>query len=207
MNQFCSVTLSATYHDIIKDRMYTLAPAAPLRRSTQTAIHAVFEALAKIAAPLMSFTADEAWSYSAHRTEYADDSIHLQNWPQVPPSWHAPELAAELDRLIGFRARVNEKLESLRQSKEIGKSLDAAVQLTGAADDPFFALLSRHRDCLAELFIVSRVDLVAGHGEVSIVATVAGGERCPRCWRWVPALSPTPDHGAACPRCAEALTR
>ena len=207
VNQFCSVTLSATYHDIIKDRMYTLAPAAPLRRSSQTAIHAMFEALAKIAAPLMTFTTDEAWSFAAHKAEYADDSIHLQSWPEIPSTWFAPELAGEVDRLIGFRAKVNEKLEVLRQSGEIGKSLDSAVQLTAAAADPLFALLTRHRDSLAELFIVSRVDLVADSGEVSIVATVAGGVRCPRCWRWVPALSPTPAHGDACPRCAEALNR
>ncbi len=205
VNQFCSVTLSATYHDILKDRLYTFPAGSAQRRSSQTAIHAMFSALVRLVAPITTFTADEAWSFGVHKTEYADDSIHLQTWPEVPFEWRAPELAAEFDQLIAFRAKVNEKLEVLRQSGEIGKGLDAAVQLTGGADDAFFELLTRHRDNLAELFIVSRVDLVAGSGAVSIVATVAGGERCPRCWRWVPALSPTPAHGNACPRCAEAL--
>jgi len=205
VNQFCSVTLSATYHDILKDRLYTFPANSRQRRSSQTAIHAMFTTLARLVAPITPFTADEAWSFGVHKAEYADDSIHLQTWPTVPASWRAPELAAELDQLIAFRAKVNEKLESLRQSGEIGKGLDAAVQLTGGADDPFFALLAKHRDSLAELFIVSRVDLVAGSGPVSIVATVAGGERCPRCWRWVSTLTPTTNHGAVCPRCAEAL--
>ncbi len=205
VNQFCSVTLSATYHDILKDRLYTFPADSLQRRSSQTAIHAMFSALVRLVAPVTTFTADEAWSFGVHKAEYADDSIHLQTWPEAPFAWRAPELAAEFDQLLAFRAKVNEKLEGLRQSGEIGKGLDAAVQLTGGADDPFFALLNRHRDSLAELFIVSRVDLVAGAGPVSIVATVAGGERCPRCWRWVPALVPTPVHGSVCPRCAEAL--
>ncbi len=205
LNQFCSVTLSATYHDILKDRLYTFPADSRQRRSSQTAIHAMFSTLVRLVAPVTTFTADEAWSFGTHKTEYADDSIHLQHWPEVPFAWRAPELAAEIDQLIAFRARVNEKLEALRQSGEIGKALDAAVQLTGENADPLFALLTRHRDSLAELFIVSRVDLVAGEGPVSIVATVAGGERCPRCWRWVATLVPTPAHGSACPRCAEAL--
>jgi isoleucyl-tRNA synthetase len=205
LNQFCSVTLSATYHDILKDRLYTFAAGSRPRRSSQTAIYGIFSTLVRLMAPVATFTADEAWSFGVHSTEYADDSIHLQGWPEVPASWRAAELAAEFDQLISFRSRINEKLEGLRQSGEIGKGLDAAVQLSGGSEDPFFALLERHRDSLPELFIVSRVDLVAGTGPVSIVTTVAGGERCPRCWRWLPVLSPTPSHGSVCPRCVEAL--
>ena len=209
VNQFCSVTLSATYHDILKDRLYTFPAGSRQRRSSQTAIHAMFSTLVRLVAPVATFTADEAWSFGVHKAEYADDSVHLQSWPEVPAAWRSAELAAEFDQLLAFRAKVNEKLEALRQSGEIGKGLDAAVQLTGAGEDAAFQLLAKHRDSLAELFIVSRVELVAGPapapGQISIVATVAGGERCPRCWRWLPALVPTPIHGAVCPRCAEAL--
>ncbi len=204
-NQFCSVTLSAIYHDILKDRLYTLGAAHPLRRSSQTALHAIFDSLVRLLAPILTFTTDEAWSYAKTGAEFSGESVHLQDWPVAPAAWTNPALAAEFEELFKLRARVTETLEPLRQAGTIGKSLDAAITFTGAADD---GVLHRHRNSLPEFFIVSHVGLEPNPSpDVSIAArhaTAAGFVRCPRCWRWVPQNVPT-SHGEVCPRCAEAL--
>jgi isoleucyl-tRNA synthetase len=207
-NQFCSVTLSATYHDILKDRLYTLGAAHPLRRSSQTALHGIFDTLVRLLAPIVTFTADEAWSYATTRKEYGDDSIHLQDWPGAPADWSAPAVDAEMAELLRLRTAVNEKLEPLRQAGTIGKSLDAVVTITAPAEGPARAALEKHRDFLSELFIVSHVSLEAGKDASPAIvarhAREAGFVRCPRCWRWVPELKKNP-HGEVCPRCEVAL--
>jgi isoleucyl-tRNA synthetase len=204
-NQFCSVTLSAVYHDILKDRLYTLGAAHPLRRSSQTAIHAIFDALVKLLAPFLTFTTDEAWSFARTGKEYSDDSIHLQDWPVAPAEWTNEPLATEFEQLFKLRAKATETLEPLRQAGTIGKSLDAVLSFATPATD---GALHKHRDSLPEFFIVSQVTLEPGASPEVIIsarrAAEAGLARCPRCWRWVPTLSVTP-HGEVCPRCAEAL--
>jgi len=208
-NQFCSVTLSATYHDILKDRLYTLAANSPLRRSSQTAIHHIFQTLVGILAPIVMFTTDEAWSFATDKTEYATDSVHLQDWPVAPVAWTSNEVDADVVALLRVRAQVNEALEPARQAGHIGKSLDAAIVLTGAAEDTAFKILEKHRDFLPELFIVSHVTLTPTAGvplNISVrPAQELGYVRCPRCWRWVPALEKTM-HGDVCPRCVQALS-
>jgi isoleucyl-tRNA synthetase len=208
-NQFCSVTLSATYHDILKDRLYTLAANSPLRRSSQTAIYHIFQTLVKLLAPIITFTADEAWSFATAKTEYINDSIHLQDWPVAPATWTNDEVEADVAALLRVRAQVNEALEPARQAGRIGKSLDAAVALTTATEDPAFQILEKHRDFLPELFIVSHVTLTSAAGTPPGIgvrpAQELGYIRCPRCWRWVPALENTA-HGDVCPRCVQALS-
>jgi len=207
-NQFCSVTLSATYHDILKDRLYTLGAKHPLRRSSQTAIHAIFTTLVKILAPVLTFTADEAWSYATTGKEYSDDSIHLQDWPTAPAEWTDAALDADFATLLKLRAKVTEALEPLRQAGQIGKSLDATLAFAGAPDGAEMVALAKHRDFLPEFFIVSSVTLEPKAGAAleikSLNAREAGHSRCPRCWRWVPTLTAT-SHGEVCPRCADAL--
>ncbi len=213
VSSFCSVTLSAVYHDILKDRLYTLGTASPLRRSSQTAIHHIFEVLVKILAPVLTFTADEAWSYATTKTEFTSDPIHLQDWPVADAAWTAPEIEADVAALLKVRALVNEAIEPARQAGKIGKSLDAAITLTAAPTDTIFTTLEKHRDFLPELFIVSHVTLTPATSgtpdPIPLTATVRhceelGHVRCPRCWRWVPKLEET-SHGEVCPRCAEAL--
>ena len=212
-NQFSAVTLSATYHDILKDRLYTLGTNSPLRRSSQTAIHHIFQVLVKLLAPILTFTADEAWTFGTVKTEYGDDSIHLQDWPAAPAAWTNPEVEADVAALLKVRTQVNAALEPLRAAGKLGKSLDAAVTLSAAGNDDTFRLLEKHRDFLPELFIVSQVTLNSANG-LPAAASVLGVAvrpchelnfvRCPRCWRWVPALQTCPQ-GEICPRCAEAL--
>jgi isoleucyl-tRNA synthetase len=207
-NQFCAVTLSATYHDILKDRLYTLGTHSPLRRSSQTAIHHIFQTLVRLLAPILAFTADEAWAFATAKTEYTDDSVHLQDWPLAPGAWTNAEIEADIGVLLRVRSLVNEAIEPLRAVGKLGKSLDAAVALTGPADDATFRVLEKHRDFLPELFIVSHVTLTpVPHGPLSISVRPCAEldyVRCPRCWRWVPALEAS-GHGEVCPRCAEAL--
>jgi isoleucyl-tRNA synthetase len=207
-NQFCSVTLSATYHDILKDRLYTLGTNSPLRRSSQTALHHLFDTLVRLLAPILTFTTDEAWCYATAGTEYAADSIHLQDWPAAPASWTNPALEAEVATLLRVRAKVNETIEPQRAAGKLGKSLDAAVTLTVDPADSASATLEKHREFLPELFIVSHVTLASAK-EASLQVTVQpcselGLVRCPRCWRSVPALEARPQ-GDVCPRCATAL--
>ena len=206
-NQFCSVTLSATYHDVLKDRLYTHGTHSALRRSSQTAIFHIFSSLARLLAPVLTFTCDEAWSYATAKTEYATDSIHLQPWPEAPAAWNDPTLEAEVAALLRVRTQVNEAIEPQRAAGKLGKSLDAAIELAGAPDEATATALDKHRAFLPELFIVSHVGLNSAKGEFSITVRPCpelGLVRCPRCWRWVPALETTA-HGETCPRCAEAL--
>jgi isoleucyl-tRNA synthetase len=208
-NQFCSVTLSATYHDILKDRLYTLGAGNPLRRSSQTAIRHVFEALARVLSPILAFTSDEAWSFGLHRTEFAGVSIHAEDWPAPPADWTDAGIDADMTALLGIRTRVNEAIEPLRAAGRLGKSLDAAITLAAGPAAPDLGALRRHEGLLPELFIVSRVALEAD-GDASATSISVrpcaelGLERCPRCWRWVPSLEDSPG-GRVCPRCIAAL--
>jgi isoleucyl-tRNA synthetase len=209
-NQFCAVTLSAVYHDILKDRLYTLGTHAPLRRSSQTAIHHIFRTLVKVLSPILTFTSDEAWSYAVANTEYSNDSVHLQDWPVAPAEWSDATLEADFAALLRTRALVTEAIEPLRAAGQLGKSLDASVTLTAAADDATLAVLERHRDFLPELFIVSHVALASTATGTAPAANARpcaelGNVRCPRCWRWVPALVTTAAYGELCPRCVQAI--
>jgi isoleucyl-tRNA synthetase len=208
-NQFCAVTLSATYHDILKDRLYTLGAAHPLRRSSQTAIHAIFRTLVRILAPVLTFTADEAWSYATTGKEYSDDSVHLQDWPVAPAEWTDATLDTEFAHLLQVRRQVTEAVEPRRAAGEIGKSLDAVLELAGTGTDDAFQALRRHKASLPEFFIVSQVTLADSADGTAVrigvqTAAATGHHRCPRCWRWVPALAQS-SHGEVCPRCAQAL--
>ncbi len=115
---------------MVKDRLYTLGTNHPLRRSSQTAMHLIFDALTRLLAPILTFTADEAWCFGTAGTEYADGSVHLQDWPAAPADWTQPELEAEVAALLRVRTQVNEAIEPLRAARQLGKSLDAAVTLT-----------------------------------------------------------------------------
>ncbi|HEY1848418.1 MAG TPA: isoleucine--tRNA ligase [Opitutaceae bacterium] len=207
-NQFCSVTLSATYHDILKDRMYTLGANHPLRRSSQTAIHGVFRTLVRILAPVIPFTSDEAWSFAFGKAEFGPGSVHLEDWPDPPAEWRpADEGFASVLRM---RSLVNESIEPQRAAGKVGKSLDACIRLSVPEGDPIRGALEAHRDALPELFIVSEVGLektgeLGGPIRVQVTpCSELGRVRCPRCWRWVPNLTQTPV-AEVCPRCEEAL--
>ena len=157
IDAFTVETLSATYHNILKDRLYTFAANSRERRSSQTAIHAMLSAYLKMLAPMLPFTTDEAWGYFTAGGEYAENSVLLQDWPAPRPELEFPEEAADFDALLALLDDVNQKLDELRSAKVIGQSLEAVVSISADPASPTFALLKKYAAQLAETFIVSEV--------------------------------------------------
>lgn len=202
LNRFCSVILSSTYHDILKDRLYTLAPNNDERRSSQTAIYHIFQVLVRLLAPILTFTADEAFRFLHPDAK----SIHLQDWPKADFSWKNESVVEEIEKIFRVRNSVNEKLEEARQNKLLGQSLDAQIVILGDPQDPVFLLLRKYESLLPELFIVSQVKLIESpEAKIDVQVKMAEGFRCPRSWRWVPALVNVENFGEVSPRCKEAL--
>ena len=208
VHNFCAVDLSALYLDVIKDRLYTSAPDDPRRRAAQTVCYEVFGALARLMAPLMTFTAEEAWR---HLPGARSESVHLERFPEVALAWLDDTLKQEWDRLLEVRREVARALELARARKLIGSGLEAAVRITSAPED-LPALLGAKRDILQTLFIVSRVELGPGapgavrHESQEIPGLVididrAPGDKCERCWMRSPTVGASTAHPSLCDRC------
>ncbi len=206
LNRFYTVTLSARYHDFLKDRLYTFRRDSLERRSAQTVIHHHLQTLTRLWAPILVFTCEESFREAPSPGSTAGNSIHLQDWPEVPESWRMRETAAEVAQLIALRDPVNEQLEALRTRGEIGKSVEAALTIGFQDGSSLGTILEKHAGQLAELFIVSSVNLVCDENADPATFEVgpAEGDRCPRCWRTVQTFQET-SLGSVCPRCADAL--
>ncbi|MDR1457114.1 MAG: isoleucine--tRNA ligase [Puniceicoccales bacterium] len=198
---FCTVTLSATYHDILKDRLYTFGATWKERRSAQTVMHEILMALIALLLPIIPFTADEAYAHLQTNGDFAQQSAHLLPWPTSEPFSGNEKIAENVDRLLDIRTKVYGELELARQHKVLGKSLEAAVILRIPKQHADWDLLKRHANDLAEIFIVSQVHLFEGSGntlEVSVER--AKGKRCSRCWRLI-TDGITQEDNHYCPRC------
>jgi len=211
LNEFTNTDLSALYADVVKDRLYTLAPKSLGRRSAQTAMWRIVEAMTRLIAPILSFTADEVWQHLP-QVEGRASSVHLALFPdlaEIVPGAIAG-LEAEWERLLEIRTTVMVELEALRLSKTIGKSLEASVQVIAAEGSPDALLLMKYEASLAEFFNVSQASVQvvgASNDEARIIAraTVADGSKCGRCWRVVPDVGADGRWPVVCTRCAEAL--
>lgn len=207
INRFCTLTLSARYHDILKDRLYTLRADGWERRSAQTALFEICRTLLKVIAPILTFTADEAWGYLWGNSDFGyEHSIHLEDFPQVNPQWEQPQLAKEFSELFHVREAVQVELEKARQQKVIGQSLDAQVTIVIGSQHPQSALIQKYQEHLPEYWIVSAVHVKETQGEAcEITVQHADGVRCPRTWRWVDRLVEVEGFGAVSERCAAVL--
>jgi isoleucyl-tRNA synthetase len=211
LNEFTNSDLSALYLDVVKDRLYTFAPKSPARRSAQTAIWRIAEAMTRLIAPILSFTADEVWQYLP-KLEERLPSVHLALFPavvEIVPGSIAG-LEADWQQLADVRQLVMVELEALRLAKSIGKSLDASVRVIASEGSPESLVLKRYEDALAEFFNVSQATVqVIGATQqdsaVLIEAYVADGAKCERCWRIVPDVGADNRWRTVCTRCSEAL--
>jgi isoleucyl-tRNA synthetase len=196
--ELCSVDLSATWFDIIKDRLYTARADAPARRSAQTVLHLVAQDLTRLLAPVLSFTAHEAWQYLPGRPA---ESVFLAGFPDRPRAADAEALETRYGQLLGVRAEVLRALESARRDKLIGSGLEAMV--TVAAEGERLRLLESARAELPALFIVSKVVLQPGPPAVTVAR--APGAKCERCWVFAEDLGADPARPSICGKCAAAL--
>jgi len=198
---FTTGTLSARYFDIIKDRLYTFAPRNKARRSAQTALLQIGDALARMLGPILVFTADEIWENLPGREE---ESIHLALLPRAGDENH-DALLAEWERLYAIRDEVLRALEEARVAKRIGSSLEAKVILN--ASGSALELLQKHQKDLRYLFIVSQVEPGnSGAAEgVSITIADADGTKCERCWNYSTRVGESETYPTVCERCVAAL--
>jgi isoleucyl-tRNA synthetase len=198
LNNFFTVTLSATYMDILKDRLYTWKPDGLPRRSAQTVLYTTTETLIKMMAPILSFLAEETYSHFKGKTQ---DSVFLEDFPKAEERRFNPSLGALFAEVLVVRGDVQKKLEELRANKTIGSSLEAAVEIT--AEGETLNALKTMQD-LREILIVSKVEIK--QGPYSILTTKAEGEKCVRCWVYSTEISTAEKTLGVCPKCVEALT-
>ena len=229
---FCTVELSAFYFDILKDRLYTAAPNSPARRSAQTALYRIADALARLAAPILCFTTEEVWGHLLLLRQGGDQgaggsaeltSVHLATFSE------AAELSGELsaerlerlknwDLLIAVREEVLKKLETARNEKLIGNSLEARVEI--AAEGDWARLLEEYRDSLPMIFLVSQAALApaaapaSGGTDGGSETTISGlrvavrradGRKCERCWNYSARVGESAEFPTLCDRCVGTL--
>jgi isoleucyl-tRNA synthetase len=203
LNVIATVDLSAFYVDVTKDRMYTFGARSASRRSGQTTMYVMCDALARLLAPILPVTADELWQ-ALPGTRSA--SVHLEEFPRLAQIADR-ELMATWEPLMAVRDQVNAALEDARQAKLIGNSLGARVTL--AARGRIGVLLEQRQQDLPALFIVSdvvvRPGAPDGPDEVTVAVDKAPGVKCARCWRYVTGVRTEPDWAGICDRCVDAL--
>lgn len=193
INQFVTADLSAIYIETTKDRVYCDAEDSLRRRATLTAMHHIFQSLVRLLAPILSYTAEEAWEHAGH--DLKEDSIHLQTFPERLELGEeaAQEKVAEL---LKIRSVIQTANEAKVQAKEFTKNNEAAVTLTLPRDSPHTELLE-NRDFHTEFFIIAELHLEEGE-ELSATSEKTSYAMCPRCRRYEP--SDHPD--GLCKRCA-----
>ena len=199
LNQFCAVDLSSIYVDLTKDRMYCDAVAAPRRRGTQSVMHRVLDAMTRLAAPILAFTAEEAWGYFG-KTE----SVHLQLFPEADESLIDPVLNAQVQTWMNLRAVIAQAVEQARQEKRIGNALEAAVTLE-VSDPAVLGSLQGLDAELEEFFILSELKLKAGSETKATIEPISH-KKCQRCWRFRPSVGRSALHSELCERCEEVVS-
>jgi isoleucyl-tRNA synthetase len=213
VNHFCVVDLSAFYFDVIKDRLYIFAPNSEGRRSAQTAVWRICEAMTRLLAPILTFTCEEVWQHLP-RTPGRADSVHLAKFPDAEEVLGSagvaeddPQQPNDWTTLLTVREQVMKALEEERNSKRIGKSLEAQLVITAA--EPAYSVLKRHADQLRYLFIVSAVTLTQGSGNgtggVHVEVKKADGAKCERCWNYSTHVGEDKAYPTVCERCSAVL--
>jgi isoleucyl-tRNA synthetase len=205
---FATTDLSAIYFDVLKDRLYTTAPKSHARRSAQTALSRLNFALARLLAPILSFTCDEVWRYT-RLPAGCGPSVHLDLFPEPEEltsglTGDQRKCAADWDVLMPVRDQVLKALEDARQEKVIGAPLEASVSLEAGSE--LYPLLERYAEQLPGLFIVSQVDLKNSAASPLVVRVGrARGDKCERCWKYKLDVGADASFPSVCASCAAAV--
>ena len=202
LNKFCTVDMSKLYVDITKDRVYTEAKNSEARRAAQTTMYIILSSLVRLLAPILAYTADEAWASMSHLDSDDVRSVMLNDMPEVSDELSFPETEARYEKLFALRDGIMKSLEEARAGKTIGKSLDAKLTISVSDSETLSLLRSFGDEELQTVFIVSGVTLCEGEDSVKVEA--ADGCKCVRCWKYSNNGIES-EAGFLCSRCKDTL--
>ena len=207
--------MSNIYLDIIKDRLYCDAKTGKKRRSGQTAIYIILDAMVRLLAPILAFTSNEIWLEMPHTSDANAEHVMLNDMIQPNSAWViSEEKAAYWDAMFRFRTDVNKALELARAEKVVGKPLDAHIVVSADAE-AYKTLSAVAPETLAEICIVSKVELTDGAIEgyvgteftgITVAVKPSEAPKCVRCWTHNEHVGENADHPELCPRCAGAIS-
>jgi isoleucyl-tRNA synthetase len=197
--------MSAVYLDVLKDRLYCSAAHEDTRKRGQSVLYLILSSLLKLLAPILSFTAEEAWQ---HLPGDREESVHLSEFPSPDSRYDDANIEQTWGMLLAVREQVLKHLERAREQKHIGNSLEAAVRLT--MPEKLYRSVISYKDMLPDIFIVSSVDLAESSEKadndvdrmiesIGVSISRAEGKKCLRCWKYY--REPEPE---LCPRCSRA---
>jgi isoleucyl-tRNA synthetase len=196
INQFCTTDLSAIYIDALKDRMYCDAPDSPRRLASQAAMYEIFSSITKLLAPILAFTADEAWEHSG----FMEGSVHEQDFPKADPAFAPSQVSKDVDRLFQIKAVIQTAIEARIQTKEFTRNNEAAVQLTVPEGDAHLLEKLNDREFATEFFIIAELTATTG-AELAASAKKTDLPLCPRCRKHEPVLE-----SGLCQRCEDVIS-
>jgi isoleucyl-tRNA synthetase len=206
---YCTVDLSALYLDVLKDRLYTNKAASTARRSGQTAMFIILNAMTKLLAPILTFTTEEVWT-ALPAWQGKEESVHLAQFPQVNEKYFNADLGERWKAMIDAKAEISKAVEQARKEKVIGHSLDARISI--AAPEKMRALFAAHLGELRALLIVSQLQLADEQNiakpykseeikGLAIGVEKARGTKCERCWIYEESVGSDANHPTVCGRC------
>ena len=204
VHNFCVVDMSNFYLDVLKDRLYTEKADSPARRAAQTAMYLILDALTRMLAPILAYTADEIWHFMPHRSGDDHRNVLFNDMPRKVDIEVEPDFTALWDRIHELRDTVKKSLEPVIKDKIVKSSLETCVTLRASGEE-----LSFLRKVLPELttvFIVSDVRVEEAQGELTVEVAKAEGEKCERCWAYSPSVGECHEHPTLCARCAAILS-
>ncbi len=209
VHTYCGVDLSAFYLDILKDRLYTSPKQSTDYRSARSTMYQIVDALTRMLAPVLTFTADEIWQRLPGEREA---SVHLAGFPQHNSHYQDSQLEERYEQLQKVRSEVSKQLENARADKQLGQSLEAKVLLDVPAS--YQPLMTEYLDLLPTYFIVSQVELTTDLPAAVEAENIPGlklqilpaeGEKCERCWNYATSVGQDKEHPTICARCVAAL--
>jgi len=211
---FCTVDLSSLYLDVLKDRLYTSKAASRKRRSAQTAMHALLDAMVRLLAPVLTFTAEEIWE-NLPLFDGKEESVHMAQFPEINSRYLRNDLGERWRTILNVRGEISKAIEAARRDKVIGHSLDCRIDI--AAPDTLSAFLADRISDMATLCIVSSAHIAPAEGlsnpyesteieGLKIGVSKAAGEKCERCWHYSESVGSHAEHPRICNRCLENLS-
>lgn len=213
IHKFCVVDMSASYLDIIKDRLYVECADDVKRRSAQTVMYDILQVLLRLITPILAFTSEEIYSFLP-KDDNAPQSVQMLSMPRVKEEYKDDVLAAKWDTIFAVKEKVAKELEAARVAKTIGHSLDAAVTIY--CDDDIYDICASLGDYLPYVLIVSQArlrklsakpnDITAEDG-VAVSVEAAAGIKCARCWIYSETVGENENHPDLCHRCATVMEK